>query len=135
MKMRSVPAFAALIFCLLAPARAQEPNDKARKYFDALLKRPVPGAVFDRFCNAWLDSGTLEEMESFLVRSADAPDDSGAARLVLAFFYARQNEHAKAAAEFARALEKNPGNPAAWQQKALAESKLLDYSASLASLE
>jgi tetratricopeptide (TPR) repeat protein len=135
MKMRLVPVSALCIFHLLAAAGAQEPNEKARRYYDTLLKRPVPGAVFDRFYNAWLDTATLEEMEKFLVRSANAADGDSAARMVLAFYYAKQNEHAKAAAEFARALERDPGSAEAWQQKAIAESKLLNFAAALASLE
>ncbi|HWB04783.1 MAG TPA: tetratricopeptide repeat protein [Verrucomicrobiales bacterium] len=135
MSTRLRPVCAVLALSLLSAAVAQEPNDKARRYFDTLLKRPAPGAVFDRFYNAWLDTGTLEEMETFLLRSADAPGNESAARLLLAFYYAKQNEHAKAAAEFARALEKNPNSPDGWHQKALAESRLLDYSAALASVE
>ncbi|HEX2748483.1 MAG TPA: tetratricopeptide repeat protein, partial [Verrucomicrobiales bacterium] len=135
MKWCTVPVTAVLSLLLLSAAQAQEPNEKARKYYDSLLKRPAPGVVFDRFYNAWLDTGTLEEMEKFLIRAAGGPEDNGAARMVLAFYYAKQNEHAKAALEFGKALERNPGSAAAWHQKALAEARLLDYTSALASLE
>jgi len=116
-------------------AADDSPNEKAAKYYEALLRRPAAGVVFDRFYNAWLDTGTLEEMEKYLRTAAEATDAGAGPRLVLAFFYAKQNDHAKAAAEFARALEKNPGSVEAWHQKALAESRLLDLTAALASLE
>ncbi|HEX2749855.1 MAG TPA: tetratricopeptide repeat protein, partial [Verrucomicrobiales bacterium] len=135
MKLRPGPVSAVFMLCLLSASCAQEPNEKAGKYYEALVKRPVPGAVFDRFYNAWLDTGTLEEMESFLRKAAEGPDESGAGRLLLAFYYSKQNEHARAAEEFKKALERNPGSAEAWQHKATAESKLLDYPAALASLE
>jgi tetratricopeptide (TPR) repeat protein len=116
-------------------AAADPPNEKAAKYYEALLRRPAPGVVFDRFYNAWLDTGTLEDLEKYLRAAADAPDAGAGPRLVLAFYYAKQSDHAKAAAEFGKALEKSPGSAEAWHQKALAESRLLDLTAALASLE
>ena len=55
--------FLPLVSALSLAAAAEKPNDKAAKYYDALLKRPAPGILFDRFYNAWLDTLTLEEME------------------------------------------------------------------------
>jgi hypothetical protein len=34
----------------------------------------VPGAVFDRFYTAWLESRTLDDLESWLKERADAAD-------------------------------------------------------------
>lgn len=134
MKLRLRPVFAALFTALLTAAAAQEPNDKARKYFDALVKRPAPGVVFDRFYDAWLDSGTLEELEAWLLKGAAAPNDA-AGRMILALFYSRQNDHPRAAAAFEEALKLTPDNATAWHLKALAESRALDYTAALASIE
>ena len=135
MKLRFVPVAAVLMFALVAATRGQEPNEKARRYFDTLLKRPAPGAVFDRFYNAWLDTGTLEEMEAFLVRMAEVQKEESGARMILALYYVKQNDHTQAVEQFAKALERDPGSAAAWHQKAIAESRLLDYTAALASLE
>ncbi|MES2705311.1 MAG: tetratricopeptide repeat protein [Verrucomicrobiota bacterium] len=125
-------------FCLVAlsvPAWTQEANEKAQRYYDSLLKRPVPGAAFDRFYGAWLDTETLESLEKWLTAKADAPDAPAGARLLLAYFYSRQSEPAKAIAQFSRALAKDPENAEAWYQKAMASARLLDPAAALKDLE
>lgn len=48
-----------------APQVASPSRDKALKYHKALQRRPNPGYLFDRFFNAWLDSSTIDELETF----------------------------------------------------------------------
>jgi len=70
-----------------SPQVATPSRDKALKYHKALQRRPNPGYLFDRFFNAWLDSSTTDELESFLsdqVKQSAKTSD----RLLLAFFYA-----------------------------------------------
>lgn len=110
------------------------PNEKALKYYDALVKRPAAGYLFDRFYNAWLDAQTIEDLEKFLREKAAETTATTGQRLVLAFFYAKQNEHVKALEQFRVALEKDPGNADAWFQKANAEARTLDFDSALKDL-
>jgi predicted Zn-dependent protease len=117
------------------PVSAEEAQAKALRYYDALVKRPTGGYLFDRFYNAWLDTQTLDELEKYLTQRAEAADAATGHRLVLAFFHMRQNASAKALELFAKALEKDPGNAEAWFQKALAESRAGNVDKALADLE
>lgn len=114
------------------PVSAEEAQAKALRYYDALMKRPAGGYLFERFYNAWLDTQTLDELEKYPTQRADAATGH---RLVLAFFHMRQNVSAKALELFAKALEKDPGNAEAWFQKALAESRAGNVDKALADLE
>jgi len=98
------------------------------------VKRPAPGVVFDRFYDAWLDSGTQEDQEAWLVKGTAAPN-AAAGRMILALFYSRQNDHPRAVGVFEEALQLIPDNATAWHLKALAESRTLGYTAALASIE
>src|SRR6187397_3027929 len=64
---------ALLAACAAPPGRlySQEPNEKAARVLEPLLKRPGSGPLFERFVNAWLDSGTLEELGKFLTRRVE----------------------------------------------------------------
>ncbi len=126
---------------VLTPARmrAQEPGAsgpsvKALKYHEALVKRPVPGYLFDRFYNAWLDTGTIEELEKYLTARV-AAEETTAGRLLLAFFHAKQGDNVKAIGQFRAALEKNPGSAEAWFQKAVVEARTLNFETALQDLE
>ena len=56
------------------PLSAQSLNDKAARVLEPLLKRPGSGPLFERFLNAWLDTGTLEDLGVYLTqRSAADP--------------------------------------------------------------
>jgi len=114
---------------------AEEAQAKAIRYYEALVKRPTGGYLFDRFYNAWLDTQTLDELEKYLTQRAEAAEATTGHRLVLAFFHMRQNASAKALELFAQALEKDPGNAEAWFQKALAESRAGNVDKALADLE
>jgi len=118
-----------------APLRAQipQPNDKAARVLKPLLKRPGSGPLFERFVNAWLDTGTLDELGRFLAQRA-ADDPATANRLLLALFHSRQGEPVKALEQFRVALASDPGSADIWYQKALLESRTLDFAAAIASL-
>src|SRR5436190_749526 len=80
------PLFRLLPFVvLLLPLHAQ--SDKAQNFYEALRKRPSATALFDQFYNAWLDTGTVEELETFLTGEAEKSPE---ARMILAEYYARQ---------------------------------------------
>ncbi len=74
---------------------AQSDPTPPNKYFPLLLQQPGNSYLYDRFYNAWLDTGTLEQLESFLQTNLETRNDL-AARLLLAFFYERQGQDAKA---------------------------------------
>lgn len=133
----SLTLLPAVLFAALLPAlRAEEPvSEKAQRYYDSLIKRPVPGAVFDRFYTAWLESRTLDDLESWLKERADATDAPPAARLLLAYHFLRQGDNEKAIAAFRTATAADPKNAEAWLQQALAESRTLDFDSALASLD
>lgn len=119
--------------CGLSRLRAQELNEKAARILEPLTKRPGSGPLFERFVNAWLDTGTLESLGQFLAARVKS-DPSAPNRLLLALFFSRQGEPVKALEEFRAALETNPGSADVWYQKALLESRTLDFDAAVASL-
>ncbi len=123
-----------LVVLLAGAVSAQELNEKAGRYYETLKKRPAPGPVFDRFVDAWLDSGTLEQLETFLSAKVKA-EPSATGRMLLGLYYVRQGVHAKAVEQCREALKLEPDNALLWQQKALAESRLLEFDQAIASLE
>ena len=122
-----------LCFASIANSLAEEPGEKAKKYHSALQKRPKPGYLFDRFYDSWLESDSLEGLQSFLEDQVKV-DQSTANRLLLAFFLSKQNKDTEALREFDRALEKEPGNAATWYEKARVETRLLNYAAAIETL-
>ena len=130
-----LPLFVCVAVCATGPERlyARAPNEKAARVLEPLLKRPGPGPLFERFINAWLDTGTLEELNTFLTERVTA-DPSTPNRLLLALLYSRQGESVKALEQFRAALVTAPGSADIWYQKALVESRTLDFDAALAKL-
>ena len=117
-------------------AKAEEKSQdlqKALKYHKALVRRPSPGYLFDRFYNSWLDSSSLEELGEFLKsnaeKSAKTPD-----RLLLAFFHAKGGDDVAALKQFREALKNDPGNAATLYEKAVVEARTLDFETALADL-
>ena len=108
-------------------------SPKAVKYYDVLRKRPEPGYLFDRFYNTWLDDSTAAELQTFLVAKA-AESKATPDQLLLAFFFAKQGDDARALEEFRAALAANPGSAEAWYQKAVIESRTLDFEAAISDL-
>lgn len=104
----------------------EEPQEKAKKYHGVLVRRPSPGYLFDRFYNAWLDVGTLDSLEAFLQQRV-AAEGGTPDRLLLAFFYSKHGDDKRSLEAFRQALEKDPGNAAAWYEKAVVEARTLDY--------
>ncbi len=117
-----------------AEDRVVRGNEKARKYFQVLQRRPSPGYLFDRFYNAWLDTDSIAGLEGFLT-SAVETEETTANRLLLAFFYAKQGENVRALEHFRTALEKDPGSAETWYQKALVEQRTLDFDTAIKDLE
>ncbi len=113
---------------------AEEPNEKAGKYHSMLEKRPSSGYLFDRFYNAWLDTGTIEGLGEFLKKEADADDAGMGDRLLLAWYFAKQGEDAGALEVFKQALKDDPENSEAWFEKARIEARTLNFEAAVADL-
>ena len=90
---------------------SEQPNEKAERYHEALKKRPNPGYLFDRFFDAWLDSGTVEGLENYLKSAAENPDAATADQLLLAFFHSKQGDDLAALEVFDVALEDAADNP------------------------
>lgn len=116
----------------LSEALAALPT-KAIKYHSVLVKRPAPGYLFDRFYNAWLDESSIDELEEYLVDQSTSSSKS-ADGLLLAFFYAKKGDDVKAIEQFRMTLENDPGNAVAWYQKAILESRSLDFKTALTDL-
>ena len=115
-------------------ADAQESQEKALRYHTILTKRPAPGYLFDRFYNTWLDAGTVEGLQTFLEQRAGTSDRTSD-RLLLAFFHAKQGDDVKALEQFRTALDRDPENSQAWYQKAIVESRTLDFDTAIADLQ
>ena len=117
-----------------APQEQQPDLEKAMKYHSALLQRPSPGYLYDRFYNTWLDISSSEELKQFLTDQADAPAASSADRLLLAFYYAKQGKDVKALQQFRLALESDPDNAATFYEMATVEARTLDFDSALENL-
>ncbi len=115
------------------PAEAVEINAKAAKYHKVLSKRPNSGHVFDRFCDAWLDTHSNQQLEAYLIEAAN--DKSPASQLLLAYFYQRQGEDHKALEVLKKSLVDHPENQAIRIQQAKTLAKLLAFDAAVAELD
>ncbi|MBK1790611.1 tetratricopeptide repeat protein [Persicirhabdus sediminis] len=115
------------------PAEAVEINAKAAKYHKVLSKRPNSGHVFDRFCDAWLDTHSNQQLEAYLIAAAN--DKSPASQLLLAYFYQRQGEDHKALEVLKKSLIDHPENQAIRIQQAKTLAKLLAFDAAVAELD
>lgn len=129
-------AFVCFFLCsiiLISSAIAVEPPEKAARYHTALLRRPSPGYLFDRFYNAWLDEDTVEHLEAFLTEKAES--GKSADGLLLAFFFAKQGDELKAIKQFQATLERDPTSAEAWYEKAIIEARLLNFETALSDLD
>ncbi|MDC0259518.1 tetratricopeptide repeat protein [Verrucomicrobiales bacterium] len=108
--------------CVGFSSVAEEPNQKAGKYHSMLEKRPSSGYLFDRFYNAWLDTGSIEGLGDFLKKETKSDDAALGDRLLLAWFFAKQGEDAGALEVFKQALKEAPENAEAWFEKAKIEA-------------
>lgn len=126
-----------LFLTLLSSALLAEPavlSEKAARYHSLLLKRPKPGAIYERFASAWLEQGDITSLRTFLEGRANSAEGTTADRLVLGFFLSQQSEHDAAVAVFAKALDADPGNGDAWLLRAQAESRVGKHEDALKSL-
>jgi hypothetical protein len=77
----------AVLAFVTAACRIPAQDEKALRVYEALLKRPAAGVLFEQFYDAWLSADTVEALEEFLTaRAGKSPE----ARMVLAVFQARQ---------------------------------------------
>jgi tetratricopeptide (TPR) repeat protein len=130
----SLPAAESDDQTVTAASTVEPPNAKAGKYHDVLLRRPRPDYLFDRFVDAWLIDGSLDQLESFLRGRADAGAET-ADQLLLAFFYSKGGRDVEAQQTFARAAEMAPDHPAVFYHQAKVAARLLDVETAIASLE
>ncbi len=116
-------------------ARAITVPESARKYLDILIKRPQPGTVFERFYASWLEEGTAEELGDYLANQTKNNTATAADHLLLAVYSMHRREDAAALAAYDVALKLDPGNAPAWIERSRLESRALDFSAALKSLD
>ena len=130
-------SFIGLTFLLpIADTFAEEViNEKAARYHEILKKRPGGGYLFDRFYNAWLDTGSLEGLKDFLSKESKKTDRSTADTLILGFFHAKQGNDELALTVFTEALKLDPINSAAWFEKAKISSRTLNFEGAIEDLE
>jgi tetratricopeptide (TPR) repeat protein len=126
-----------LVAMALCDAGAQDaaPSDEVMRYHEMLRKRPLPGAIFERFYAEWLETGTLDTLRDFLSARSRAADATPADHLVLALLHARQGQDAAAIQAYDRALLLTPENAPAWLEKARLEARIQEFTAALASLD
>lgn len=126
----------ALLFLVPAGSSvvAIEPGPKATRWHRALVQRPAPGPLFDRFLQAWLETDSRPNLEAFLTEQANAQE--GAAHdLLLAYFHASEGNDLQALTSFQKALHTQPNNARAWLEKAKIEARMLHFEGALADLQ
>jgi tetratricopeptide (TPR) repeat protein len=99
-----------LLFSTVAFAQMDEgaqPEGKAADYYRILLKNPRPGYLFERFCNSWLETHDLKELETFL---ASEKANGAGNLLLLALYYDRAGNHDKALELCSEALQSDSDN-------------------------
>ncbi len=132
-----------IVFFLLAVAVQAPAQDApavivpetARKYLDILSKRPQPGTIFERFYAAWLEEGTAAELGAYLTDKTRDKTATVADHLLLAVYSIHRGDDVAALAAYDAALKLDPGNAPAWIERSRLESRALDFSAALRSLD
>ena len=107
-------------------------NEKADKYFTLLSESPSGDYLYDRFYDAWLDTGTVEGLEQFLKENISKTSEYSG-HLLLAFFYERQGKDKEALEHFNEASIKEP-NPDILYQKASVEARLSKLDSAISDL-
>ncbi|MDF1751794.1 MAG: tetratricopeptide repeat protein [Verrucomicrobiales bacterium] len=105
----------------------QEINPKAAKYHSALQKRPSGGYLFDRFFNAWLDTGTIDSLDQYLKAQIEKEDAQTADRLLYGYFLSKQGREDEALSAFETSLKVDPENTEALSELAKARARSLDF--------
>lgn len=109
--------------------------EAAARYLDILLKRPQPGTIFERFYAAWLEQGTTAELGAYLTARTKEKSAAAADHLLLALYQAHRGDDPAALAAYAAALRLDAANATAWIERSRLESRALDFTAALKSLD
>lgn len=111
---------------------AQE-DTPAERYFSLLRESPGNSYLFDRFYNTWLDTRTVEQLESFLNTNLEQSKDQ-AGRLLLAFFYERQGRDNEALALYRGVTAQATVSAEFLYYRARAEARNLAFDKAIADL-
>lgn len=126
----------ALIGFLTSSVLFAEPSEKVLRYHQLLLKKPQAGTVLDRFVDAWLEEGSPADLTGFLKQRSERSNANEADHLLLALYLAHEGtDDALALASFQKAVTMNPAQPQAWLERGRLELRMLDFQASLVSLD
>lgn len=110
------------------------PDEKSLRYYNVLLRRPESGYVFDRFCNGFLDTQTMQQLEDFLKENAEKPGKG--ARLLLGYYYTKNSDYDRAIKEFTKLIdspeESDEIRISAYQHRGSANLSVLDFDAAVA---
>ena len=126
-----------ILISYTATAAPDEPvevaNKKAQNYHKLLLKRPGNATVFDRFVNAWLDTGEKKGLSAWLKQKAE----SGAVAdlRVLSAYYEYLGEDVEALKTLSRAVDKEPANAGLRLARAKMLARTLDFESALKDLD
>ena len=115
---------------------AEEANltEKTARYHQLLLERPQSNTLFERFLNAWLDTHSKEELETFLLTEAQTNNDSPKHALLLTTFYQYLGQETKALAALNKAVLQHPQAKPLQLARAKLKAQLLDFDGALADL-
>lgn len=120
--------------CLVGTAWGeQEGNEKARRYHELLLKRPESRVMFERFQEAWLDTGSKEGLENYLRETATAGGALDWGLLARHLEFEGQDEESLEA--LGRAVDQAPQDARLRIQRARLQARLLDFEAALKDLD
>ena len=108
-------------------------NKKAESYHKLLLKKPDNATVFNRFINAWLDTGGKKELSAWLKQKAE----SGAVAdlQVLSAYYEYLGEEEKALSALSQAAKQEPENAGLRMARAKMLARSLAFEKALEDLE
>jgi len=120
-----------LLIGVQALGQAGPPNDNASKYHETLLTRPASSQLFERFVGAWLEHGTLQEMQTFLQSEAATDDATAADQLLLAKILVRQNRTLQARDHLRQAATRFADDVTLLTELANTEARLLNFTAAV----
>ncbi len=120
-----------LAFFSFSTCTAQQ-SFKTEKYLSILKERPAPGYLFDRFYLSWMQTSTVDELETFLKKQAKTSPEF---ILLLAFFYEKEGLTDQALKRYEQALSKHPGSVRILYHKAGLESDTLAFAKAIKTLE
>jgi tetratricopeptide (TPR) repeat protein len=127
--------FSAVCFSSAADMKPEDVdtiNPKAEKYLNLLIQNPSGDYLYDRFYDAWLDTGTVEGLEGYLKQNVlKSKETSGL--LILAFFYEKQGNDKESLSYFQKASSENPTAEILYK-KASVEARLLDFNSAISDL-